>query len=211
MYAIRSYYGSIGLGMLDFIPTVEVGRVRVRKGAKLLAFTDGIVELDDGSQVESGTEDIERILANSNSLDENFEELNVEVDALLEKGSVFDDISLLGMEFIVITSYSIHYTKLYDFQLQSEKLKLRKEVQQAYADATASYKQYLASEEAVKSYEESFAYTQKRFDLGMVTSVDYNIAKTDYTKAQLDLLQAKYEYILRSKILDFYNGKPIQL
>lgn len=97
------------------------------------------------------------------------------------------------------------------YQLQNEKLKLRKEIQLAYADASSAYKQYIASEEAVKSYEESFSYTQKRFDVGMVNSVDYKVAKTEYTKAQLDLLQAKYEYILRTKVLDFYNGKPIQL
>jgi len=97
------------------------------------------------------------------------------------------------------------------FKLEADKLTLRKEIQQAYADALASYKKYLASEEAVDSYKESFRYTEKKFNVGLVNSVDYNVAKTDFTRAQSDLLQAKYEYVLRTKILDFYRGIPIQL
>ena len=97
------------------------------------------------------------------------------------------------------------------YQLKSEKLELRKKIQQAYADALAAYNKYLSSEEAVNSYAESFRYTEKKFNVGLVNSVDYNVAKTDYTRAQSDLLQAKYEYILRTKILDFYKGIPIEL
>lgn len=97
------------------------------------------------------------------------------------------------------------------YQLENEKLKLRKEIQQAYADALAAYKKYLSGQDAVNSYKESFRYTEKKFNVGLVNSVDYNVAKTDYTRAQSDLLQAKYEYILRTKILDFYKGIPLEL
>ncbi|MBN2166644.1 MAG: TolC family protein [Marinilabiliaceae bacterium] len=97
------------------------------------------------------------------------------------------------------------------YKLQEEKLLLKKEIQQAYADALAAYKKYISSNEAVKSYEESFRYTEKKFSVGLVTSIEYNTAKNDFTKAQSDLLQSKYEYILRNKILDFYKGIPISL
>jgi outer membrane protein len=97
------------------------------------------------------------------------------------------------------------------YQLEMEQLNLRKEIQQAYADALAAYKKYLSSEEAVESYKESFRYTEKKFNVGLVNSVDYNVAKTDFTRAQSNLLQSKYEYILRTKILDFYRGIPIKL
>ncbi len=97
------------------------------------------------------------------------------------------------------------------FQLKQEKLNLRKSIQQAYADAMAAYNKFLSSQEAVNSFAESFRYTEKKFNVGLVNSVDYNVAKTDYTRAQSDLLQSKYEYILRTKILDFYKGIPIEL
>ncbi len=97
------------------------------------------------------------------------------------------------------------------YQLKAEKLELRKNIQQAYGNALAAYNKYIASEEAVNSFAESFRYTEKKFNVGLVNSVDYNVAKTDYTRAQSDLLQAKYAYILRTKILDFYKGIPIEL
>ena len=65
--------------------------------------------------------------------------------------------------------------------------------------------------EAVKSNEEAFVYTQQKLDVGLVSSVDYNIAKNDLLKAKSDLLQSKYEYIFKTKILDFYSGHPIVL
>ena len=97
------------------------------------------------------------------------------------------------------------------YSLDQEKLALQKDIQQAYADALAAFNQYLSSFEAVESYKESFRYTEQKFNVGLVNSVDYNVAKTDYTRAQSDLLQAKYSYILRIKILDFYKGIPIAL
>ncbi len=97
------------------------------------------------------------------------------------------------------------------FKLQQEKLDLRKEIQQAYADALAAFKKYQSSYDAVESFRESLRYTEEKFNVGMVNSVDYSVAKTDYLRAQSNLLQAKYEYLLRMKILDFYKGLPLTM
>lgn len=97
------------------------------------------------------------------------------------------------------------------YELDKQKQILRKDIQQASADAHASLRQYQAGKSAVDSYEESFRYTEKRFSVGMLNSVDYNVAKTELIKAQSEYIQAKYAYILRTKILDFYMGKPIVL
>jgi len=59
--------------------------------------------------------------------------------------------------------------------------------------------------------EEAFRYIEEKFNVGMVNSVDYNLQKNQLTSAKSQLLQAKYEYIFRTKILDFYNGIPIEL
>jgi len=88
---------------------------------------------------------------------------------------------------------------------------LYKEIQQSHADAIAALEKYRSSMEAVKSNEEAFVYTQQKLDVGLVSSVDYNIAKNDLLKAKSDLLQSKYEYIFKTKILDFYSGHPIIL
>jgi outer membrane protein len=95
--------------------------------------------------------------------------------------------------------------------LEQTKQTMYKSIQQAYADAQAALEYYNANLEAVRSTEESFNYTQQKFNVGMVSSVDYNLAKNNLTKAQSDLLQAKFQYIFYTKILDFWAGKPIRL
>ena len=59
--------------------------------------------------------------------------------------------------------------------------------------------------------EESFRYTEQKFNVGLVTPVDYNAGKTQLLKAQSDLAQSKYEYIFKTKVLDFYKGIPLNL
>jgi outer membrane protein len=97
------------------------------------------------------------------------------------------------------------------YTLEGTKKQLYKTIQQAYTDAVAALKKYNASLKAVTSTEESFRYTEQKFNVGMVTSVDYNVAKTQLLNAQSDLSQAKYDYIFKTKVLDFYKGLPLNL
>jgi outer membrane protein len=99
----------------------------------------------------------------------------------------------------------------YNYMLEQRKQQLYKSIQQYHADAVAAYEKYLSALEAVNSNEEAFSYTEQRFEVGLVNSVDFNIAKTELTKARSDLAQAKYDYNFKTRILDFYQGKPIQL
>ncbi len=95
--------------------------------------------------------------------------------------------------------------------LETTKMDLYKDIQQAYADAVAARKKYLATEEALISMEESFKYTEEKFEVGLVNTVDYNTEKNRLTETQSNLLQAKYDYIFKMKVLDFYRGVPIRL
>lgn len=99
----------------------------------------------------------------------------------------------------------------YKYRLQSASNVLRKEIEQAFTNAVASLNRYISTEKAVVSMEEAFRYVEEKFNVGMVNSVEYNQSKNDLTAAKSQLLQAKYEYIFRTKILDFYNGIPIDL
>ncbi|CAN5463587.1 TolC family protein [soil metagenome] len=97
-----------------------------------------------------------------------------------------------------------------DLTVESTKLQVQKNVQQAYADASAGLKKYNASLKAIEAMEESFKYTEQKFNVGLLNTNDYNDAKNKLTKAQSDLLQAKYEYVFKTKVLDFYQGKPLK-
>ncbi len=97
------------------------------------------------------------------------------------------------------------------YSLEGTKKQLYKDIQQAYTDAVAALKKYNASQKAVSSSEESFRYTEQKFNVGMITPVDYNAAKTQLLNAQSDMAQAKYEFIFKIKVLDFYKGLPLDL
>lgn len=97
------------------------------------------------------------------------------------------------------------------YSLEGTKKQLYKDIQQAYTDAVAALKKYNASLKAVSSSEESFRYTEQKFNVGMITPVDYNASKTQLLNAQSDMSQAKYEFIFKTKVLDFYKGLPLNL
>ena len=75
----------------------------------------------------------------------------------------------------------------------------------------AALKNFRATEQALVSMEESFKYTEKKFEVGLVNTVDYNTSKNQLTMTQSQLLQAKYDFIFKTKILNFYKGEPITL
>lgn len=97
------------------------------------------------------------------------------------------------------------------YNLDNSKLQLQKTIQQAYADAKAARNNYDAATIGVNAARESFRYADVKFSNGSSNSVDYNNAKKDLEKAESDQLRAKYEFIFKSTVLDFYMGKPITL
>lgn len=98
----------------------------------------------------------------------------------------------------------------YSLQLDNTKKTLYKEIQQAWYTALASESKYTSSSTAADASSESFRLMSEKYDNGKATAVEYNEAKQNLMKAQSDELQAKYEYLFRTKILDFYKGVPIE-
>jgi outer membrane protein len=91
------------------------------------------------------------------------------------------------------------------------KNQLRQDIETSYTNAYAARQSYQASLTRVASLEEAFRMARQRFDVGSLNSVDFQVAQNNLFNAQADLLNAKYEYIFRVKVLDFYLGKPITL
>lgn len=98
-----------------------------------------------------------------------------------------------------------------EYSLVQTKKVLYKTIQQAHADAKAAYDNFVSRREAVVSSEEAFKYTQQKYEVGLSSAVDFNIAKNNLSKAKSDFAQAKYEYIFKTKILDFYKGTPLKI
>lgn len=91
------------------------------------------------------------------------------------------------------------------------KQNLYKNIAQSYANAQAALSKYMANKKSVEASETSFKYAEQKFNVGAINAFDYNQAKNRVITAQSNLLQSKYEYILRLKVLDFYQGKDMTL
>lgn len=84
---------------------------------------------------------------------------------------------------------------------------LQQNVEIAFQNLIAAYGQYKSYVDQVNAYQQSFRSAEIKFNAGAITSVDYVIAKNNVDRANINLSQAKYNYILRSKILDYYQGR----
>ena len=97
------------------------------------------------------------------------------------------------------------------YVLDNTRKNLYKEIQTAYTDATSAQEKYKASVRSVAASEKSFKYAQERYEVGKSSVFEFNEAKTRLVQSQSEQIQAKYDYIFRTKILDFYNGVEIKL
>jgi outer membrane protein len=96
--------------------------------------------------------------------------------------------------------------KSYDYVAESTRVQLRQAVEQAYANMTAARNRYKALLTQVAAFKESFRTSEVRFNAGVETVVDYVIAKNNLDRANSNLIIARYDYLLRTKVLDYYRG-----
>ena len=95
-------------------------------------------------------------------------------------------------------------------RLENTKKDLYKEIQQVYYNAIAASSRYASSEEAVRSNEDAFELTKAKYENGKATMTEFNEQKNNLLKAQSDMVQAKYEYLYQTSLLDFYRGKALE-
>ncbi len=98
-----------------------------------------------------------------------------------------------------------------ELTLDNVKLALYKEIQQAYQDAVAAQAKYISTEKAYDAALESFKYAEERYQIGKTSVFEYSESQTKLISSKSEQLQAKYEFVFRSKILDFYQGKQIEI
>lgn len=96
-------------------------------------------------------------------------------------------------------------------QLDQEKLNLKQNIQTSYFDVNSAYQTFTSAKELVASTELSYEFAQKSFTAGKINIYDLNTARNNYFNALSQMLQAKYSFLFRLKILDFYIGKPLEI
>lgn len=98
-----------------------------------------------------------------------------------------------------------------NWQLEDAKKALYKEIQQAYYNAVNAESKFESSRTADEAAKASFNLMKEKYANGKATSTEFNEARTNWLKAVSDRIQAKYDYLFRTKILDFYKGVPLTL
>ena len=94
---------------------------------------------------------------------------------------------------------------------EQARLTLRQSIEQAYADARAAQLQYAAAKRQVAALTLTQRNSEIRFNNGLLNGTEFNIAKNNLNFAASNLIQAKFTFIFRRKVLDFYQGKPLTL
>ncbi len=98
-----------------------------------------------------------------------------------------------------------------EVQNKQAKQQLKADVQNAIANARAAKLELAASERSLEAAKAAFDNSQKRYDLGAINTLELTTAKTNLDTAELNVARAKYDYIFRLKIIDFYMGKDLNL
>ena len=99
--------------------------------------------------------------------------------------------------------------RLTELNVLESKNQLRQSIETAYNDALAASKTFIASKKQVEALEESFRVVKTQYNLGVVNFTDYQVSNNNLVRAKSDMLRSKYDYIVKLKILDFYQGKPL--
>lgn len=93
--------------------------------------------------------------------------------------------------------------------LKQAKLDVEANVQRAFADAKAALRAYEAAKSSLESQEIAFQNSQERYDIGAMNAFDLEQSRLRLVNAESSLINAKYDFIFKTKVLDFYLGKPI--
>ena len=123
----------------------------------------------------------------------------------------------LGLQIPIFNSFlQRNRVKLAKINLQNNELvakttktQLQQSIELAYSNMTSAEGRFKTLLEQVNAYEQSFKSAETRFNAGLGTSIDYLTAKNNLDRANINLISAKYDYALRRKILDYYQGKQL--
>jgi outer membrane protein len=91
---------------------------------------------------------------------------------------------------------------------QSE-LDLERNVYTAFTDAKGALNTYESAVTALEARQEAFNYAKEKYAVGMMNAFDYNQSQTLFASAQSEVIRAKYDYIFKLKVVEFYFGIPI--
>ncbi len=114
-------------------------------------------------------------------------------------------------------AYRINYErskldlKTIQLQKQQDDQTLKSNIYNAYTTAVASMQKYLASVKSVEAAQKAYNFAQKRYDVGLLSTIDLLINQNNLLTAKLQQLANHYDYVFKMKVLEFYKGQGLKL
>ncbi len=93
--------------------------------------------------------------------------------------------------------------------LDQAKLNLESNIQRAFTDAKAAFKAFEAAKKSLAAQDLSFRNTEERYNIGTMNNFELEQARIQLINAEASLINAKYDFVFKTKVLDFYMGKPL--
>ncbi len=98
-----------------------------------------------------------------------------------------------------------------ELQKQQAERTLKQDIYKSYTDATTAIQKFNASKKSVQTAEKAYNYAQKRYELGLLPTIDFLTNQNNLTRSKLELALAQVDYVFRLKLLEFYKGQGIKL
>ncbi len=96
-------------------------------------------------------------------------------------------------------------------QKEGDALTLKQDIYQAHANAVAAVQKFNASQKSVETSEKAYNFAKKRFDVGLLNTIDLFTNQNNLFRARITMLSAQYDYIFKMKLLEFYRGQGLRL
>ncbi|MGB1284871.1 MAG: TolC family protein, partial [Polaribacter sp.] len=99
--------------------------------------------------------------------------------------------------------------QIFETRLESEKIQLKQTIQQAFLDVKSALKTFEAAKISLEAQKESFKNAQERYNYGSITLFDFEQVRTRLVNAQGAMIRSKYDYVFKTKVLQFYSGELV--
>ena len=98
-----------------------------------------------------------------------------------------------------------------ELDIESSNQTLKQDIYKAYNDAVAAIQKFNASKKTVETAQKAFDFSQKRYDLNLVSTFDLLNTQNNLLRAKIEVLYAQFDYVFKLKLLEFYKGQGLKL
>lgn len=98
-----------------------------------------------------------------------------------------------------------------ELQKEGDAQTLKQDIYQAHANAVAAIQKFNASKKSVETSEKAYDFAKKRFDVGLLNTLDLITTQNNLFRARINMIAAQYDYVFKMKLLEFYKGQGLKL